>query len=179
MKKLLGLALVIVLILLFIYGYGSQVTSAEADLLVFGAPPNEDGSLGPSLESRLKRAEDYLLTHGDARAILLGGGSPLSEAQAMADYLVEAGVSLERLFLEEESSSTWTNLIEAKQLMEELGMEKALAISSDYHMLRIRFLAKRLDMELYPLPAKTPAGILIPSYGREVLALIKSFFLDR
>lgn len=179
MKKLLSLFLVLILVFLSIYAYGFQETSTRADLLVFGAPPKEDGSLGSTLESRLIKAKQYLLVHEEARAILLGGGSPLSEAQAMADYLVEAGVSKDRLILEENSSSTWTNLIEARQLMEELGIDKALALSSDYHMLRIRFLAKRLDMELYPLPAKTPAGVLIPSYGREVLALIKSFFLDR
>ncbi|NLY37666.1 MAG: YdcF family protein, partial [Tissierellia bacterium] len=104
----------------------------------------------------------------------------MSEARAMANYLISLGIDKKRFILEEQSTSTWSNLKNAKLILEEsLGLQPVMVCSSDYHMLRINVLATRLDLETYPLPVATPTRLFIVGYFREVAALIKSFLFDR
>ena len=180
-RDLAPLLLVVILALGFIYGYGLRSPKMETStLLVFGAPVNSDGSMSAMLGLRCQVALDYLNEHPKAQALLLGGGERgLSESRAMADFLEDQGISPSRLSLEERSTSTWTNLLEAKKLLEEIGLEPIVtACSSDFHLFRINFLAKRLGLEVQPLPAKTPMRYVAYSYLRELLAIVKSFFLD-
>ncbi len=180
MRKLLALLLVPVLLAALIYGYGSREASQEVEtLLVFGSPPEADGSPSKLLKSRLDGALAYLEEHPGSQALLLGGGGAgVSEASVMASYLVSQGLSKDRLTLEESSTSTWTNLVEAKKIMEIKKIPDALACSSDYHQLRIALLSRRLGLKTYPLPVKTPASSLVYNYLRELMAIVKSFFLD-
>lgn len=184
MKRLLILFLILGVLLGGLYSFGQRQSQDTADLIfVFGAPAKE-GQPSKTLENRCARAADYLMEHPSSRAILLGGRQKktdaFSEAQIMAKDLMLRGIEEDRLILEEISTSTWTNLLQAKAIMERrFGLQPVMVCSSDYHMLRIAFLAKRLDLKVYPLPAPTPGNAMIFSYFREVLALVKSFLIDR
>ncbi|NLY36034.1 MAG: YdcF family protein [Tissierellia bacterium] len=183
MKKLFLIFLALLVFLGGIYIYGQKQSPLEVDLiLVFGASV-VDSEPSETLLLRSRAAGDYLEDHPRAKALLLGGrksGEDISEARAMATYLISLGIDKNRLILEEQSTSTWTNLKNAKLILEEtLGLQPVMVCSSDYHMLRINFLAARLDMETYPLPVSTPIKLFIVSYFREVAALIKSFLFDR
>lgn len=175
MRKLFVLVLALVLVFFGLHLYGSQTSDFKGDILVFGYPPQADGLPSPTLEARLDRAASYLESQPQARALLLGGGG---EAQAMATYLKARGLDPQRLYLEDQSTNTWTNLKQAKLLMDQLDIDQVLVSSSDYHIFRIKFLARRLDLEVYPLGARTPLGDIIPSYSRELLAIVKSFLFD-
>ena len=116
-----------------------------------------------------------------------GPDEPSTEARAMADYLMEQGVSAEQLLLEEESHNTFQNLACTFELLKETGYEdqmgQVLVVSNGFHLTRVRMLFGRVwegDCTLSTLAAPTSH---IPSrlkmYVREPLALAKSFLFDR
>lgn len=185
MKKALLLILAVFLILTGgLHFYGQKEAVVKADLiLVFGAPVKASGELSNTLKRRCDCAAAYLKDNPKAQAILLGGAvgkEKVTEARAMADYLIKIGINKSRLILEEKSQSTWTNLQNAKIIMENtVGLQPVMVCSSDYHMLRINLLAKRLDLDTHPLPATTPLKNYINNYPREIGALFKSFLFDR
>ena len=62
---------------------------------------------GPSmlLQDRLNKALDYWKEHPDITIVVSGGqgpDEPVTEARAMADYLIQAGVPEDSLMLEEQ-----------------------------------------------------------------------------
>ena len=56
---------------------------------------------------------------------------------------------------------------------------EVLIVTNKYHLFRAKFIAKRLGMVPYGLPAKIPPTIIVQSYIREYFAVIKSVIFDR
>lgn len=146
---------------------------------------------GPSilLQDRLDKALDYLEDHPDMTVVVSGGQGPdehVTEARAMADYLMEQGVEEERILLEEASHNTVQNLRYTARLLEEEGydMEQDIVVvSNGFHLTRVRMLFERIwggDENLSTLAAPSShVPSRIKMYIREPLALVKSFVLDR
>lgn len=144
---------------------------------------------GPSilLQDRLDEALGYLADHTDMMVVVSGGqgaDEPSTEARAMADYLVEKGISEEQIMLEEESHNTVQNLRYSYRLLEQegynLGNTEVLIVSNGFHLTRVRMLAERVGFaEVSTLAAPSshwPSRLKM--YIREPLALIKSAILD-
>ena len=74
------------------------------------------------LNKRIDAAYDYLTENPQAVCILSGGkgdGENLSEARCMYNALTQKGVAPERLYLEENSTSTAENMQYSKQILTE------------------------------------------------------------
>lgn len=67
--------------------------------------------------------------------------SPPTDTNMDAYY--EAGIPQEDLIMEWEATSTWTNAVNSIALMEALGYDSAIVLSSDYHMRRVRLAYER------------------------------------
>ena len=170
-----------------IFGSGSS-KDQEADVVVIlGAMVYQRGP-SPILVRRMNAALDWLETHPDAVVVASGGqgvDEPESEAQAMADYLAEHGIARERILLEDQSFNTYQNLSNSAALLKEQGYDldatRVMVVSNGFHLVRVRMLADRCGLHVSTLAASMPddLGNTIYCYGRETLALIKSFFLDR
>ena len=112
---------------------------------------------GPSvlLQDRLDTALAYLQDHPDMTVVACGGqgaDEPESEAQAIADYLTENGVSKRNIFLDEDSHNTHQNLENAAKLLSEENMDPAqtqvVVVSNGFHLTRARMLAQRCGFDL-------------------------------
>lgn len=132
----------------------------------------------PGLRERLEHA---LLEYRQGRFvhfIVSGGldapGMKYTEAEGMRNYLVQAGVPEERVFLENEATSTYENLLFSQQIMEEQGWVTALIITHDYHGSRAMEIARTLGYE-EPTMSLTESTVLpmIKHKSREVLAYTK------
>lgn len=146
---------------------------------------------GPSilLQDRLDKALDYLEEHPDVIVVVSGGQGPdehVTEARAMADYLMEHGVEEARILLEEDSHNTVQNLRYTARLLEEEGydtQQDVVVVSNGFHLTRVRMLFERVwggDENLSTLAAPSShVPSRIKMYIREPLALVKSFVLDR
>ena len=149
-------------------------------VIVLGARLRPDGP-SPALKRRLDKALDYVNAHPDADIIVSGGQGNdeyTSEAQAMADYLLERGVSAERIHLESQSTSTAENLRYSMDVMRQLGYDPAetpvIVVSNAFHLTRVRLLCGRFGLSADTLGA--PMADLkssIYSYTREAFALLK------
>ena len=146
---------------------------------------------GPSilLQDRLDKALDYLEDHPEVTVVVSGGQGPdehVTEARAMADYLMEHGVEETRILLEEESHNTVQNLRYTAQLLEDNGYDtdqEIVVVSNGFHLTRVRMLVDRVWGGTDNLSTLAAPSSHVPSrlkmYIREPLALVKSFLLDR
>lgn len=192
-KALLALVLVGVLCFGGLFGavmYGSydHINGNPQIMVILGCQVKP---WGPSilLQDRLDKALDYLEDHPDMTVVVSGGQGPdehVTEARAMADYLMEQGVEEERILLEEASHNTVQNLRYTARLLEEEGydMEQDIVVvSNGFHLTRVRMLFDRVwggDENLSTLAAPSShVPSRIKMYIREPLALVKSFVLDR
>ncbi len=145
---------------------------------------------GPSvlLQDRLNKALDYLEDRPEMTVVVSGGQGPdehITEARAMADYLMERGVAPEHILLEEKSHNTVQNFRYSRKLLEEVGYDleenEILVVSNGFHLTRARMLAQRTGFEDVSTLAAPSSHIpsRIKMYIREPLALAKSFVFDR
>lgn len=138
----------------------------------------------PALYERLEEAFEYISKNDSINIVVTGGqgaNEDIPEAEAMKKFLVDRGVEENRIIIEDKSTSTYENLKFAKDRIQEIdGKEKfnILIVTSDFHLLRSKLLAKRLGFNAYGLPAKTPESVKMYSYTREYFAIIKSLIFD-
>jgi uncharacterized SAM-binding protein YcdF (DUF218 family) len=138
-----------------------------------------------TLKYRLNRAVEMAQRYPEARIIVSGGQGPgetITEAKAMMDYLVRRGVTKERILAEDRSTSTVENLVFSRRLLDSAGYATTArtgAISSEFHLFRMRMLARRAGLEVCPIGAPSPWYLYPNSFVREAVALVKSFVFDR
>lgn len=100
-----------------------------------------------------------LFRQGKAQVLLLTGGeiswqsgSTSSPAEDMAAILVSVGVPQEALLLETESLNTYENAVYSGKLLEEMGINRILLITSALHMPRAVAVFEAQGLEVIPLP---------------------------
>ena len=166
---LAALALAALLLLGGLQRYGTRQQPEEGQpvtMVILGCRVN--GS-EPSLMlwNRINTAQRYLEEHPGVKAVCSGGmGSDekISEGRCIYEKLAEAGIDPERLYIEEESSSTRENIAFSKALIEEKGLEKnVLLVTNGYHCFRAMQMAKEAGLTTYTWPART-APYLVPTY---------------
>ena len=164
---------------------GARTEDAEIDcLIILGA-----GLYGeyPSmmLVSRLDRALEYLQVRDDIPIIVSGGQGPgetITEAEAMSRYLERRGTDESKIWKEEESTSTWENLIFSLALMEEQGLDPEnttiAIVTSEFHLYRAKRIAGQLGLNAVGVAAETPyASLRVLYHCREAAALLKDFIV--
>ena len=124
---------------------------------------------------RMNTALEFLRDNPDADAVLSGGqgsGEQIAEAEAMRRYLTANGVSGDRLFIEDESTSTYENILFSKAIIEERGLSQSIAIVTDgFHQFRAQSFAKGAGLTPAAVTSATP-GYTLPYYWlREIAAI--------
>ena len=172
----------------FIIYYAQKEPKEEPDVLIilgarlYGTIPS------PALQHRLDRGAAYLKDHPEALVIVSGGlgrGEEMTEASAMKRDLVAQGIQEERIFVEDNSYNTYENFLYSVQILEDknLGLQKEELligiVTNDFHIFRSTLTAKDFGVKAVGLPAKTPPSIILKSYLREYLSVLKYLILDR
>ena len=189
MRALLALAIVIGLPLFLVAeipvlrdARGSEDTTAPW-LIVCGAGVN-GSTPSRSMTDRLERALVWMDENPDSTVILSGGQGPgedVSEAQAMYDWLAERGVDTARLLLEDKSASSYENLVNSLAIIQANGGDtagKIAILSSEYHLHRLGWMAKKLGCQPVLVPARTTKFSLFLNYAiREACAMWRFWLL--
>lgn len=192
LQVLLGLILAgvlafAVLLGVVLSGAHSSVSGDPQVMIVLGCQVKP---WGPSvlLQDRLDTALAYLQDHPDMTVVACGGqgaDEPESEAQAIADYLTENGVSKRQILMDEDSHNTHQNLENAAKLLSEKNLDPAqtqvVVVSNGFHLTRARMLAQRCGFDEVSTLAAPESHLpsRLKMYLREPLALVKSFVVDR
>ncbi len=135
-----------------------------------------------SLQYRLDTALEYYEENPDCKIVVSGGqgeGEDISEAQAMFEYLVERGVPVEKIILEDESTSTNENLRFSYELIKEDGGEDVHIVicSNDFHIFRALQLAKNVGIDAEGLASKSDPILHLNYMVRDSVALLKEWML--
>lgn len=131
---------------------------------------------GPTevLTLRCQKAAEYLKEHKNTVAIACGGitgeGQTRSEAEVIKELLTANGIEEERIILEDKSTTTAENFYNAKKLMTESGKTEVALLSSSYHLLRARALAKKCGIEAETIAAPTPKNVKARCFVKEFFA---------
>lgn len=143
-------------------------------ILVLGAQVNKDGP-SRSLKYRLDKAAEYMEGNPDTLCVVSGGqgfNEPFSEAEGMADYLLEKGIPKEKLILEAESKTTAENITNSRKLMRESA--SVGIITNDFHMFRALQIARSKGTKnICGISAASTKSFLPNNMLREFFAEIK------
>lgn len=139
-------------------------TYQEADVVVllgglaWTAPaPGNPIDFTDAVDRALFAADIYQA--GVAPVILISGGNlpwadaALSEAELIADLLIDLGVPEEGIVLESESLNTRENAVNSAAILKARGWETALLVTSAWHMPRAVDAFAVVGVEVVPAPA--------------------------
>ncbi|MGN1481136.1 YdcF family protein [Porcipelethomonas sp.] len=134
------------------------------------------------LRRRLDAAAEFLSEHEDVFCIVSGGkgdDEQISEAQAMQTYLVQKGISEERIIMEDQSVSTYENLENSCRILKEMGITGDIAIVTDgFHQYRAGFIADRFGYDTSAINSVTDfynATMTPTYYVREWMAITNEY----
>lgn len=148
----------------FIWIHAGRWTPREADALVVLGYKCINGQIDPLLAERLDTALD-LWNRFRYRYVVLSGGAVVSErteAAIMRDYLISKGVDAKRILLEEYSRNTVHNIVNCTLLMRRQHLKTCLYVSNSFHLRRMRYIARRLN-----IPANFYGSRKLPSIRRQ------------
>lgn len=183
-----GIFCVLFLIGLFLFGvveakilsqYNAQASPGADYCIILGA---QWKSTGPSavLRRRLDKAVDYLEQNPDTKVIVTGGqggNEIIPEAVGMRDYLLQAGIAEERIFVEDSSTSTYENLVFSKEFLDP-GEDRIVIVTNNFHVFRAISIAKKQGYSnVEGLAASTPLGSGPNNLLREFMGVVKDFFV--
>jgi uncharacterized SAM-binding protein YcdF (DUF218 family) len=169
----------IVFLVLVISGFmihaGSKTPGETDTVIVLGCQVSgENPSL--MLQERLEAAKKYLLGNPESVAVLSGGKGPgedISEAECMRRFLTANGISEDRLYLEDQSTSTRENMQFSKDIIEEQHLSTNVAIvTNEFHEYRASKIAKKAELNPSAISAKTHASLFFTFYVRELYGVL-------
>lgn len=156
-----------------------SVPEQRADYLIVLGAQVRGTKVSRALKQRLDRAADYLRENEETVVIVSGGqgsGEDISEADAMAEYLIGAGIEEERILREDRSVNTVQNIRFSRKLIEEEAPRIGV-VSNDFHVFRAVHIAKAQGISAFGVPAPTELFMRPHYMAREALALAKDLFL--
>ncbi|AYF79164.1 YdcF family protein [Nocardia yunnanensis] len=110
----------------------------DTAIVVLGYGLTPEGEMRPELMARLYAGYVSALL-SPAAPVIVTGGNPqngVTEADAMADWLVDHGIDRARIHTETKANSTVQNAAFSAQLMDAIGAHAAILITSADHIAR-------------------------------------------
>ena len=162
-------------VMIYVVGGAKMTAKNESTLIVLGCRVKWDK---PSLAlvERCRAAAKYMKKNKSAVAILSGGqgaDEKISEAECMFDLMQSFGIDKERLFIENQSTSTDENIEFCKKIIDENGLYDSIAIdTSEYHIRRALMICRRHGLNAKAVPSKTVDYTKPPFYAREVFGVL-------
>jgi uncharacterized SAM-binding protein YcdF (DUF218 family) len=162
-------------------GSGDEV-EPKAIVVLGSSTPNAQAS--PTLAERLKLAHSLALRHPQAVVVVSGGTDfkqTVPEARVMADYLGGLGLDTRRIALEDQSTSTYENLLFSARLLLGQGIGRdapMLLVTSDFHTARAGWIARKAGWTaVRTAGAMTPLYMRYNAWTREYFAVLSGWLL--
>ena len=136
----------------------------------------------PLLAQRLDKGIAIYEKFNRKPVIIVSGGQGddewLSEAEAMAGYLMEKGVPADSIFLENKSRTTLENLIFSKEplLAQGLEQDRVVLVTNSFHALRAGIYMKQVGLKGRSIGSRTAFYFLPSAWIRETAGLIRIYW---
>lgn len=168
------IAVCITLVILLKAGFEKPEKGADY-LIILGAHVYGE-RMSTNLKYRVELGKQYLEQNPATKVILSGGqgsGEDISEAEAMRRYLVEKGISEDRILLEDQSANTEENIKNSKLLMEQPEAFVVIA-TNRFHLFRAKGIARKQGLHHVQGMGQYVRFDTVPNcYMREVIAVWK------
>ncbi|KAF1023874.1 MAG: hypothetical protein GAK30_00240 [Paracidovorax wautersii] len=162
--------------------HSTSPDQAPAAIVVLGSGTprcQPSATLSARLDEALQQARHW------PQAVVVVSGGPdrwldCTEADVMADYLLQQGLPEARLLRESRSTSTFENLRWSRELLASRGQaaEPLLLVTSDFHALRARLIARRAGfIDVASATAPTPLPVRYNAWLREYFAFASGWML--
>lgn len=174
---IVGITICLVLILSKVNDRPTLATEKFDCILVLGSKINPNGAPAQITKERLDAALSIAKVNPQAKLIVSGGkgaDEPVSEAQAMANYLEHQGLTADRIIKEPRATNTSENLKFSRRYLS----GKTVLVTSDFHLYRALYLASRADLQLTGYAVRTPISsplLATGYYSHEILGLMYAF----
>ena len=148
-------------------------------LMILGGDVFGADTPSPQLKKRMERAADYLLKYENVIAVPCGGcfrkEQKKSEAQIIADYLIDKGVDADKIILEDKSTTTFENFKFAKEIIENhsgksINDSSLSFLSSTYHIHRAEIISRMNGIE-------NVGKVSAPTPGKAAQRFIREYFV--
>lgn len=160
-------------------GQRDQAQPADA-IIVLGAAAY-DARPSPVFEERIRHGL-ALYRQGYAPVLLFtggyGNGARFSESQVARRYALRQGIPESAILIETTSRTTRQNLQEARRLMREHGLHRAIVVSDPLHMARALRLCRELGIEAVGSPTPSTRFRTIQTQWRFLLQEVYFFHRD-
>lgn len=187
MKRLLWSALILVIAagLLWVAVVLSRINGAEttdpmakADVGVILGMSMWGDEPSPGLKERLDYGLELYRSGAFTHFVVSGGldqaDYKYTEAEGMKNYLVVKGVPDNVIYLENQSTSTYENLLFSRTVLQQEGLSSAVIITHDFHGRRALEIARELGYPDPQLGLTSSAVMSMFKYKtREILAYTK------
>jgi uncharacterized SAM-binding protein YcdF (DUF218 family) len=154
----LVLVLTVAITAIRIYTYGSKSVDINADAAVVLGAAVWTNDVSPVFRERINHAIE-LYRRGKVRKLIFTGGqgnqNEPTEAAAARAYALANGIPLQDILVEQQSHTTYENVVYAKQLVNANNLKKLLIVSDPMHMKRAMTMAADVGLDAYPSPTPT------------------------
>lgn len=147
----------------------------DATLIILGCSVNGE-TPSQMLRLRIDAAEKFMKENPESKAVLSGGQGPgedITEALCMYRELTARGISPDRLYMEEHSTSTRENIAFSKEIILRENLNtKVAVVSNNFHLYRASLSVKAAGLEFYSVSAFTPYPLLGTYVMREYMGIL-------
>ena len=132
----------------------------------------------PLLAQRLEKGKTmYEKFHNHPKIVVSGGqgvDEPITEAEAMAQYLRQVGIPQEDIIIERQSTNTLENLQFSKTILDQKSKENyyCLVVTNSFHSLRAGIYMRKLGIKGRSIGSRTALYFLPSAWIRETIGLI-------
>lgn len=136
----------------------------------------------PLLAQRLEKGKMMYEKFNNSPKIVVSGGQGTdetsTEADAMAHYLMESGISEEDIIIERQSTTTLENLRFSKAILDEKSEKnyRCLVVTNSFHSLRAGIYMRKLGIKGRSIGSRTALYFLPSAWIRETLGLIMLYW---
>ena len=152
-------------------------------IIIHGCQIRKDGTLTKLLQSRADRAIEFAKLQKEAtgKDIIFvpsggkGNDEIISEGEAIKRYLLENGISEDKIIKEDDSTSTEENVkLAMDKMRDNFGSDgyKAAFATTNYHVFRTGMLADKMGLKAEGIGSKTKAYFWINAFVREFIATV-------
>lgn len=131
--------------------HSRRLQRCGADALIVLGYRYDEGRIHPLLPERLDLAIELYRNYAFSAMVVSGGAVTYqkSEAGIMRDYLLDRGIPETAILLEDRSRNTVHNVVNCRIIMQWHGRHSCLLVSNSFHIRRMKYIMKQLNMPAY------------------------------
>lgn len=161
---------------------GSRDQAAKADAIIVLGAAAYDAVPSPVFEERIAHGLDLYRDGYASKLVFTGGygagGARFAESQVARRYAIRAGIPADAILIESVSRTTYQNLLQARQLMLEHGLTRAIVVSDPLHMARALRLCRTLGIDAVGSPTPSTRFRSLRTQGRFLAREVYFFHRD-